>query len=618
MIAVRAVRYLARRIAPLILGLALLWIVPALGQTEPATLRIGVLTKGNQALTMKRWPAAADYLNRTLPAHHFEIVPLDFAAIEAAVKERQIDFLLTNPASYVELESRYGLNALLTLQRRLTTGEPAAIFAGVILVRADRHDIQRLADLRGKRFAAVDKDSFGGWAMAWRQLQRAGLEPLADLASIDFIGSHEDVVRAVMSGAGDAGTLRTSVLEQMIASGELREGDFRVLPEESAGLHQPYEFPEYHSTAYYPEWPLARLAHVDDELAREVSLALLAMPASDKAATTAGIVGWIPPLSYIPVHELMQELRLAQYQHYGQVSLLDAIKQYWYWVIAVAMVVLLLALLLLRVARLNRRNSQVNHTLQKELGEKIAAQRETLAQKEKLSNVLESIAEAYFAVNNDWSIVAMNSQAQEVLNRGRDSLVGSDLWAALPELATIAYSTFSRSFEQGEPIEFTAYYPGSDQWLEFHTYPSGIEMGIYFRDVTPRIKAAEQLEESEQRLRAILENMLEGVITIDINGVIQSFNKAAQTIFGYRDDEIVGKSLDLLMPHPNEDEHTRYIGSYLSGGQPKVIGIGRELSGRRKSGEIFRLDLSVSEILVNGQRVYVGICRDLSERRAAE
>lgn len=620
------ISYLARGIALLMLGLALFCSAPPHGQAqhqapgEPprATLRIGVLASDGEGMAVEHWSATAVYLNHTLPAYHFEITPLAFAEVEAAVRERRVDFLLANPASYVELEGRYGLNTLLTLQRRLASGEAVAVFAGAILVRAGRHDIQRLADLRGKQFVAVDKDSFGGWAMAWRQMQRAGLEPLEALASIDFAGSHENVVRAVMSGAVDAGSVRTGVLERMVASGELREGEFRVLPEESVGLHQPREFPELHSTAYYPEWPLARLAHVSDEQARQLVQALLAMPATDAAARAAAITGWIPALNYTPVHELMQELRLAQYQHYGQVALADAVSQYWRWVVAVMVVVVSLTLLILHVARLNLRNTGINRALQQELGEKAAAQRALLAQQEKLTNILESIAEAYFAVDSDWQILAMNSQAQEVFGRGRHSLVGNDLWAALPELAVIAYGSFSRSLEMGEPLEFTAYYRGSDQWLEFHTYPSGGEMGIYFRDVTTRIKAAEQLEESEQRLRAILENMLEGVITIDTRGVIQSFNHAAQTIFGYRDDEVTGKSIDMLMPHTLGGEHGGFIGSYLGGAAARVIGIGREISGQRKSGEIFPMDLSVSEILVNGQRVFVGICRDISARQRAE
>ena len=606
---------LLRRIALLILALLL---PLASAQGQPDAIKIGVLTKGNPKLTHQRWPATADYLNRTIPEHHFEIVLLDFPELEPAVKNRQIDFLLANPAIYVELEERYGLNALLTLQRRLVTGASSTVFAGAILVRADRDDIQRITDLRGRHFAAVDKDSFGGWAMAWRQMQLNGLTPLDDLASIDFTGSHEDVVRAVMSGAVDAGTVRSGILEEMVARGELHEGDLRVLPEEAPGGHPPYEFGELHSTTAYPEWPLARLAHVSDELARQVSLALLAMPANDAAAVNAGISGWIPPLSYAPVHALMKDLRLAQYRNYGQVALLDAIRQHWRWAVAMAVVVAVLVLLVLHVLRLNLRNAQTNRSLQSELTEKMAAQHEALAQKERLTHILESIAEAYFAVDRDWCITTMNSQAQELLHRGRNTLIGRDLWAALPPLATIAYSSFNRSFELGEPFEFTAHYPDSDYWLEFHTYPAGVEMGIYFRDVTARIKAAAQLEESEQRLRAILENMLEGVITIDTRGVIQSFNKAAQTIFSYRADEVVGKKLDMLMPPANRGTHTDYIDTYLAGGAPKVIGIGRELYGRRKSGETFPLDITVSEITANGQSLFVGICRDISERKQAE
>lgn len=612
---------IAGRLAALITVLSIAAGTVALAETAPQhpnTVRIGILTKGNPELTLKRWPATADYLNRAIPNRHFEIVALDFRDTDAAVREKRIDFLFTNPANYVELEGRYGIHALLTLQRKLSTGDTSTFFAGVILVRADRTDIQRFADLRGKHFAAVDKDSFGGWAMAWRQMQLVGLSPLDDLASIDFLGSHEDVVRAVISGAEDAGTVSTGILEHMVASGELHAGDFRVLPEESTGVHQPEEFPLLHSTLYYPEWPLARLAHVDDQLAKEVTMALLAMSADDQAAIAAGIAGWIAPLSYRSVHELMKDLRLAQYRHFGQVPLWDAIKQYWYWVMTAVTIVITMSMIIIYVISLNQRNSQTNRELQKELDEKGATQHELMTQKERLTSILESIAEGYFAVDADWRVTTINTLAEEVLSAGDGPLKGRDLWAALPELATIAYSSFSRSLELGEPFEFTAFYRATDQWLEFHTYPSGEELGIYFRDVTSRIKASAQLEESEQRLRAILENMLEGVITADFRGTIRSVNKAAQVMFGYNENEMVGKSLDILMPPAIKGVHTRYIGNYLEGGQAKVIGVGRELTGLRKHGEAFPLDISISEILVNGQRMFVGICRDISARKKSE
>src|SRR5437016_5284208 len=99
----------------------------------------------------------------------------------------------------------------------------------------------------------------------------------------------------------------------------------------------------------------------------------------------------------------------------------------------------------------------------------------------------------------------------------------------------------------------------------------------------------------EERLRAILETAVEGIVTIDDHGIIESVNAAAERIFGYESGEIAGKNVSMLMPPPHRDSHDRYISNYRRTGHAKIIGIGREVAGRRKDGSIFPMELSVSE-----------------------
>lgn len=125
-------------------------------------------------------------------------------------------------------------------------------------------------------------------------------------------------------------------------------------------------------------------------------------------------------------------------------------------------------------------------------------------------------------------------------------------------------------------------------------------------------------EENEKRLQAILDTAVEGIITIDEAGVMDSFNRAAELIFGYAASEVVGQNVKVLMPEPYRGEHDRYLGHYVETGQRKVIGIGREVVGRRKDGTEFPMDLSVSEVKVQGRRIFTGIVRDISERKRSE
>ncbi len=123
---------------------------------------------------------------------------------------------------------------------------------------------------------------------------------------------------------------------------------------------------------------------------------------------------------------------------------------------------------------------------------------------------------------------------------------------------------------------------------------------------------------SEARYRAILESVVDGVITIDTAGIIDSVNPAAERMFGYEIEELIGHNVKILMPEPYLAEHDGYLTNYHKTGIKKIIGIGRQVVGRRKDGSVFPLDLAVSEILSDGQKSFVGILRDITERTSLE
>jgi PAS domain S-box-containing protein len=131
-------------------------------------------------------------------------------------------------------------------------------------------------------------------------------------------------------------------------------------------------------------------------------------------------------------------------------------------------------------------------------------------------------------------------------------------------------------------------------------------------------RAEELLLQSEERLRAVVETAVDGIITIDERGTISTVNPAAERIFGYLAAEMVGENVRMLMPDPYQRDHDSYIGNYLRTGQRKIIGIGREVEGRRKDGTTFPLDLAVSEIYVGDRRMFTGIVRDITERTLAD
>ena len=124
--------------------------------------------------------------------------------------------------------------------------------------------------------------------------------------------------------------------------------------------------------------------------------------------------------------------------------------------------------------------------------------------------------------------------------------------------------------------------------------------------------------EREALLRAIIETSPDGLVTIDQSGIILSFNPAASKMFGYRAEEVVGRNVCCLMPSPDRERHDGYLARYLRTGERRIIGIGREVQGRRRDGSVFPVELAVGEVSAEGHRLFAGFLRDISARREAE
>ncbi len=271
-----------------------------------ADYKIGVLAKRGAPKCMKKWGPTGAYLTKKLGTK-FAVLPLKFTAIEPAVKQGRIDFLLANSAFYVQMEKNYNVSAIATLinSRR---GQALKKFGGVIFVRKDS-PIKDLAGIKGKKFMAVKYSSFGGCHMAWRLLLENGIDPKKDCSAFLEGGKHDNVVLAVKNGTVDVGTVRTDTLERMEAEGKIKISDFRI-------IHQiKDDFPFVHSTRLYPEWPMAACAKTDKALAQKVADALIAMPKDSPAAKAAKCVGWTKPADYSSVTEC---LKIIKYGVFGK------------------------------------------------------------------------------------------------------------------------------------------------------------------------------------------------------------------------------------------------------------------------------------------------------------
>jgi two-component system, LuxR family, sensor kinase FixL len=137
-------------------------------------------------------------------------------------------------------------------------------------------------------------------------------------------------------------------------------------------------------------------------------------------------------------------------------------------------------------------------------------------------------------------------------------------------------------------------------------------------DVTRQRRSEDARHRSEAQSRAILDTAVDAIVTIDEAGIVLSFNTAAQTMFGYRPEEVIGKNVKVLMPDAQRDVHDSYLATYLRTGERHIIGIGRDLDARRKDGSLLPIHLSVSEVSIDGRRTFTGIMRDISVEQTAK
>ena len=245
----------------------------------------------------------------------------------------------------------------------------------------------------------------------------------------------------------------------------------------------------------------------------------------------------------------------------------------------------------------------------------------------RLRAVLDTAQESVLAVDCEGRIALFNAacerlfgyRAREVIGRPVDELISPASSEAqvpssahrAPGLVEIGMHAATGWRKDGTqfPLELSV---GSPVWAG-----SDLMIGI-IHDLTERVRTEDDLRESAEQLRAVVDTAVDGVILIDMRGNIVMFNPACEKLFGYAREELIGQNVKVLMPTPFHEEHDGYLANYHKTGERKIIGIGREVMGRRKDGSTFPMDLSVGEARHRGEPLFVGIIRDITDRKREE
>lgn len=206
-------------------------------------------------------------------------------------------------------------------------------------------------------------------------------------------------------------------------------------------------------------------------------------------------------------------------------------------------------------------------------------------------------------------------------------IYGLSHYEIFPDLSDKWKSIYLRALA-GEIIKNSAdrfeHKDGSVQWLQWEIRPwfeSGGQVGgifIFSVDITEKLKESEESKENEAKFTAIFNHILNSVVIINADGIIQTANHSTIGMFGFELSELIGQNINILMPIPYKSKHDSYLSNYKSKGIKKIIGIGRELFGQKKNGEIFPIELTVSEWKHNGETFFTGMVEDITTKKAIE
>ena len=248
----------------------------------------------------RQWAATGRYLAEKL-RQPVKVRPLSYQELLPAVAAGRVDFFTADPSMFITAKRKYEAEAVATMKNAVIGTE---YNGAVIFTTASEKSINGLSNLRDKKFGALRRWSFAGWQMAEKEFKDAGIDAYTFFHTLRFFETPQAVVKAVLSGKVDAGTLPTGLLEREIALGNGTMGEFKILARK---FHK--DFPFACSTVLYPGFVLAKTAKVKPELAEQVADALKELEPGDRPLVAAELDGWVDPLDYSGVAEVLGQLK---------------------------------------------------------------------------------------------------------------------------------------------------------------------------------------------------------------------------------------------------------------------------------------------------------------------
>lgn len=249
---------------------------------------------------------------------------------------------------------------------------------------------------------------------------------------------------------------------------------------------------------------------------------------------------------------------------------------------------------------------------------------------DRLNAIIENVIDGIITINGRGIITSLNPAAARLFDYERKDLIGQNVRMLMPEPDMGRHDSYIKNYQStgqakiiGKGREVTGKRKDGStfpMWLSVSQVAFGEEI-VYsgvIHDLTLLKSAERKLEDSRNRLSAIINTAVDGIITINQSGIMESVNPAAAKLFGYHSIEMINQNVNMLMAKPHHSEHDRYLSNYKKYGIKRIIGIGREVEGKRKDGSLFPFKLGISEVNLANRIIYTGIIHDISLEKEAE
>ena len=261
-----------------------------------------------------------------------------------------------------------------------------------------------------------------------------------------------------------------------------------------------------------------------------------------------------------------------------------------------------------------------------DIGPRKRAERALTESRGRLQAILDNAPCSIILKDRDGRYTLLNRAFEDIHGIPAESVLGKKAEDVFqPDFARLSKIEDRSVLKTGEVVNAEYRPPNSERTLMVVKFPvrgatGDVEaIGTVETDITSLKEAQETAKNNESHLRAIVDNIADGIITIDSGGIMDSASVSAEQMFGYGAEELIGRNVSLLMPEPDRSRHDSYIRRYIETGKSKILNVGpREVTARRKDGSTFPMELTIGEMRAGGKPLFVGAVRDISKRREAE